>query len=52
MDQVENKVETIKVTKKLGSEKSRPEFGPEKRCKEEDTLKDVKRGRTALSLDG
>jgi hypothetical protein len=42
-----NKVET-----NLGSEKSGPEFGPDKRCKEESTLKEVKRGRTALSLDG
>ena len=37
---------------KLGSVKSGPEFGPDKRRKEEDTLKEVKRGRTALSLDG
>jgi hypothetical protein len=37
---------------KLGSEKSRPEFGPYKRCEEEGALKEVKRGRTALSLDG
>ncbi len=33
---------------KLGSEKSGPEFGPDKKS----TLKEVKRGRTALSLDG
>ncbi len=37
---------------KLGSEKSRPEFGPDKRCEEEGTLKEVKRVRTALPLDG
>ncbi len=36
----------------LGSEKSGPEFGPDKRWKEEGTLMEVKRGRTALSLDG
>ncbi len=37
---------------KLGSEKSRPEFGPDKRCEEKGTLKEVKKGRKALSLDG
>ncbi len=37
---------------KLGSEKSGPEFGPDKRYEEEGTLKKVKRGRTALSLNG
>ncbi len=31
---------------------SGPEFGPDKRCEEEGTLKEVKRDRTALSLDG
>ncbi len=33
---------------KLGSEKCGPEFGPDKRCEEEGTLKEVKRGRAAL----
>jgi hypothetical protein len=37
---------------KLGSEKCGPEFGPDKRCVEEGTLKKLNRGRTALSLDG
>ncbi len=37
---------------KFGSEKCGPEFGPDKRCKEEGTLKEVKRGTTTLSLDG
>ncbi len=46
-------METIsKSDPKLGSEKRGPEFGPDKRCQEEGTLKEVKRGRTALSLDG
>ncbi len=35
---------------KLGSEKCGPEFGPDKRCEEEDTSKEVKRSRMALSF--
>jgi hypothetical protein len=35
---------------KLGSEKCGPEFGPDKGCEEEGSLKEVKRGRTALLL--
>ncbi len=37
---------------KHGSEKCGSEFGPDKRCEEEGTLRDAKRDRTALSLDG
>ncbi len=36
-----------KIGKRYG-----PQLGPDKKCKEEGTLKDVKRGRTAFSLDG
>ncbi len=37
---------------KLGPEKCGPEFGPDKKCEEEGTFKNVKRGWTELSLDG
>ncbi len=40
----------IKRETKLESEKCGPEFGPDKRCEEEGTLKEVKKGQDGVII--